>query len=62
MGVPEILWSPNVDVLHTTEIAQFTEFVNQAHDLEIPIDAYAQLHEWSNHNNASFWQSVADYA
>ncbi len=59
---PAVLWSPNVDALPTTEIAQFTEFLNQKHGLEIPIDDYVQLHEWSINNLGEFWQSVADFA
>jgi acetoacetyl-CoA synthetase len=59
---PRVLWSPSVELLPTTEIAQFTEFVNQAHGLEVSIVDYAQLHEWSINNLASFWQSIAEFA
>jgi acetoacetyl-CoA synthetase len=59
---PVILWEPNSQTLADTGIGQFTEFVNQAHDLEIPINDYSQLHAWSIKNLGEFWQSVADFA
>jgi len=54
-----ILWEPSSDLLANSQLTQFTEMLNQQHDLNI--NNYPTLHDYSINHRAEFWRAVIDF-
>ncbi len=55
----EPLWTPSASGIKNANLAGFTDFVNQRHNLSLKF--YDNLYEWSIKRARDFWAAVWDY-
>jgi len=54
-----ILWQPSKALLANSQLTQFTELLNQQHNLSLT--NYADLHQYSIDHRAEFWRAVMEF-
>ncbi|TKA92245.1 acetoacetate--CoA ligase [Halopseudomonas bauzanensis] len=57
--MPQPLWSPSRDAVARSRMEAFRIQVNQRCGLHLA--GYDELHDWSIHERADFWQALADF-
>lgn len=55
------MWSPDISSLPKTSMAHFVDFINAKYTLEIRLDDYQALHEWSIADVGRFWSDFAEF-
>lgn len=55
----QALWQPDPQHLKDTQLTQFTDYINQKHNLSLA--GYSQLYTYSIENRADFWRDVLEY-
>jgi len=54
-----MLWSPSSDVISSSNMHDFTQWVNQRYALSL--EDYDALHHWSVTQTSDFWDAIWDY-
>lgn len=54
----KILWTPSEERIKNSQVYQFSQLINQHHQLSI--SSYEELYDWSIHNIADFWHRLWD--
>jgi Acyl-coenzyme A synthetases/AMP-(fatty) acid ligases len=55
----QALWQPEPQQLKNTQLTQFTDYVNQKHNLSIK--DYSHLHKYSIDNRGAFWRDLLEF-
>ena len=55
-----VLWTPSPERREHSQIAEFVNHINGAHDLNLPLD-YPKIWEWSVLESKTFWHEVWDF-
>jgi len=57
----KLLWSPSQEVIKSSKMNDFREWVNERHGYEELLTDYQALHKWSVEKPEEFWADLWDY-